>query len=264
MAALSQAARSTDRSVTEAALAVRRGVPLYEQIYDAMWKLIFSGEIVSGQRLSDREWAQRLSTSRTPVREAMRQMARDGILLTLENGGYQVRLVDPQGLANLYRCRAPLAAVAVHDATMNGDDRLFREIKAAAESIGKAIAKRNAAAALERNSRFHQLIVEGCGNPYLIITMTNLQKLFLFYRMSLLKSSIDDAKNSKAYFEHLARGNERQHRIADTMARRDAQKAGQLMELHLLASADDMARLLRPSTTSRVKATSSRRVARAR
>ena len=91
---------------------VKRGTPLYEQIYDALWDLIFKGEIQSGQRLSDREWAERLSTSRTPVREAMRQMARDGVLIVLENGGYQVRTVDPQGLANLYRCRAPLAALA--------------------------------------------------------------------------------------------------------------------------------------------------------
>ena len=77
---------------------IKRGIPLYEQIYGELWNLIFTGQILPGQRLSDREWAQRLATSRTPVREAMRQMARDGVLLGLENGGYQVRTVDPQGL----------------------------------------------------------------------------------------------------------------------------------------------------------------------
>ena len=251
MAAPSQKARNPDRPAPDSALSVRRGTPLYEQIYDAMWKRIFAGEIVPGQRLSDREWAQRLATSRTPVREAMREMARDGVLVTLENGGYQVRPVDAQGLANLYRCRAPLAALAVHDATVNGNERLVKQIKAVVESTGKAIAKRDAAAALSLNSRFHQMIVENCGNLYLIVTMTNLQKLFLFYRVSLLKSSVDDAGNSNEYFDHLARGNERQHRIVDAMARGDAKEASGLMEQHLLASAEDMARLLRPSAFSR-------------
>ena len=79
---------------------IKRGTPLYEQIYDALWNLIFDGEISAGQRLSDREWALRLSTSRTPVREAMRQMARDGILVALENGGYQVRNATLKALPN--------------------------------------------------------------------------------------------------------------------------------------------------------------------
>jgi DNA-binding GntR family transcriptional regulator len=226
---------------------VKRGTPLYEQIYDALWNRIFSGEISPGQRLSDREWAQHLDTSRTPVREAMRQMARDGVLLAMENGGYQLRPVDPQGLANLYKCRAPLAALAVHDTTVAGNDRLFKQIKAVVESTGKAIKDRDAAATLKLNSRFHNLVVESCGNPYLVIIMANLEKLILFYRMALLKTSTGDREHSEDYFEHLARGNERQLDIAETMLRRDARDAAHLMEQHLLSSADDMARLLQSS-----------------
>jgi DNA-binding GntR family transcriptional regulator len=180
----------------------------------------------------------------------MRQMARDGVLLTLENGGYQVRPVDPHGLANLYKCRAPLAALAVHDTTLAGNDRLFKQIRLMVESTGTAIAKRDAATALKFNSKFHNLVVESCGNPYLVITMANLEKLILFYRISLLKMSVGGRGHSQEYFEHLARGNERQARIADVMAERKAKEAGQLMEQHLLASADDMSRLLRPGATA--------------
>lgn len=227
-----------------AATKVKRGTPLYEQIYDALWSRIFSGDISPGQRLSDREWAQNLDTSRTPVREAMRQMARDGVLLAMENGGYQVRTVDPQGLANLYGCRAPLAALAVRDTTLAGNDRLFRQIKTVVENAGKAIKDHDAGATLKLNSRFHNLVVESCGNPYLVIMMANLEKLILFYRMALLKSSTGDREHSEDYFNHLARGNDRQLKIAETMLRRNAKEAAQLMEEHLLSSADDMARLL--------------------
>jgi DNA-binding GntR family transcriptional regulator len=232
--------RSADSSIDQPE--VKRGTPLYEQIYDALWKLIFSGEIAPGQRLSDRDWALRLNTSRTPVREAMRQMARDGVLVSLENGGYGVQSVDPEGLANLYKCRAPLAALAVHDTTLAGNKRLFTDIADVIRNISNAIVKRDADKALKLNSRFHDLIVEGCQNPHLINIMRNLEKLILFYRIALVKKSAKD--NRADYFDHLGRAAERQMEIAVTMERGDAAAAARLMEQHLLLSAEDMARLL--------------------
>lgn len=222
---------------------IKRGIPLYEQIYDALWELIFNGKISPGERLSDRDWAQRLDTSRTPVREAMRQMARDGVLLAMEYGGYQVRPVDPQGLADLYKCRAPLVALAVHDTTLAGNDRMFEQISAVVANTRKAIAARDAAATLKFNSKFYRLIVGSCGNAYLEIVMANLEKLILFYRIALLKTST--VKHEKGYFEHLARANERQRKISDLMAQRDAKQAKLLTEQHLMASAEDMIKLLR-------------------
>lgn len=223
---------------------VRRGIPLYEQIYEALWTLIFSGDINPGQRLSDREWALRLKTSRTPVREAMRQMARDGVLVGLENGGYEVRLVDPDGLASLYKCRAPLAALAVHEATLAGNETLFHQIKGIVEKTRNAVARHDADAALKLNSKFHDIIVEGCHNPYLINIMRNLEKLILFYRVALVKKSMRDRTHSQDYFEHLARAAVRQLEIADTMASGNAVAAARLMEKHLLLSAKDMAQML--------------------
>jgi DNA-binding GntR family transcriptional regulator len=241
--------QSADIAATNspAASPVKRGTPLYEQIYDALWDLIFKGEIESGQRLSDREWANRLSTSRTPVREAMRQMARDGVLIVLENGGYQVRTVDPHGLANLYSCRAPLAALAVYDTALAADDMVLKQVRDVVEAAAKAIANRDAEHALRLNSNFHNLVVENCGNPYLITMMTNLERLILFYRIALLKTSLGERAQADEYFRHLARGNKRQVQVAQAMAQRDGDRAKSLMEQHLLASADDMARILRQS-----------------
>ncbi len=230
---------------SKTAAKITRGTPLYEQIYDALWNLIFNGEISPGQRLSDREWAERLDTSRTPVREALRQMARDGVLLVLDNGGYQVRTVDAQGLADLYKCRAPLAALAVHDTTLTRNERLLKQIKTAIEDNRKAIAERDAAAALKLNSKIHNLVVESCGNPHLVTIMANLEKLILFYRVALLKSLAERDSQSGEYFEHLATGNDRQLQIVETMASGDAKRAAELMQQHLLASAEDMAQLLR-------------------
>lgn len=239
-------ARTLERRPPIAA-AIKRGTPLYEQIYASLWHLIFKGEIAPGDRLSDRDWASRLNTSRTPVREAMRQMARDGVLTVLENGGYQVRSVDSNGLEQLYRCRAPLAALAAHETARRKDARLNKQIGDVVQSTKKAIEERDPRAALRLNSRFYELLVQGSGNPYLELITANLEKLIFFYRIALLKQSTGQAKHKDEYFKHLARGNDRLRQIGDAIASGDADKAGNLMLKHLLASAEDMARLLQPS-----------------
>lgn len=242
---MTQLTTRLNEDLASAGAKIKRGTPLYEQIYDALWDLILRGEIGPGQRLGDREWALRLQTSRTPVREAMRQMARDGVLLVLENGGYQVRRVDPQGLAHLYQCRAPLAALAVYDATRAGMEQLFKQIRSVVERTAKAIARRDSDAALKLNSKFHDLIVESCGNPYLILIMGKLEKLILFYRIALLRNTGATRRDRDQYFQHLTRVNDRQVQIVELMSKGDAEKASRRMQEHLLSSAEDMARLLR-------------------
>jgi DNA-binding GntR family transcriptional regulator len=226
-------------------MSVKRGTPLYEQIYEQLWKLVLTGKVLPGQRLGDREWAEKLTTSRTPVREAMRQMAQDGVLVTLESGGYQVRSVDAQGLVDLYRCRAPLAAVAAHNVAQNGSDRVLRQLRTAIDATKKAISQRNASAVFKSNSEFHNLIVENSGNPYLILTMARLDRLIVFYRTALLEASIRDASHSDAYFQHLSESAKRQEMIAKAIEDRSASEASRLMERHLLQSAEEMTQLLK-------------------
>ena len=74
---------------------------LFEQIHQVLWDKIRNGEIVPGQRLKDVEWAQRLGVSRTPVREAMRKMQQEGVLIPLSQGGYEVRGSSRRDLIDL-------------------------------------------------------------------------------------------------------------------------------------------------------------------
>mgnify|MGYP003350718015 FL=1 len=88
---------------------------LFEQIHGILWDKIRSGEIVAGQRLKDIEWARKLNVSRTPVREAMRKMQQEGVLVPLAQGGYEVRATSRTDLIELYRCRAALEALATEE-----------------------------------------------------------------------------------------------------------------------------------------------------
>lgn len=221
---------------------VQRAKPLYEQIYDELWSRIAAGEVVSGERLGDTEWAEKLSVSRTPVREAMRLLARDGVLLTLDNGGYQVRAVDPEGLLELYKCRTVLAGLAVREATLRATPALIAKLRAISQETARSVERRDAAATLESNSKFYAAIIAGSGNAFLTAIMEPLAKLILFYRVSLLKAVRHH--DSAEYFAHLKRGQQRQLEILEAMGRGDAAEAQRKMEEHLLTSAADMYRLL--------------------
>jgi DNA-binding GntR family transcriptional regulator len=221
---------------------VQRAKPLYEQIYDELWSRILAGELGAGERLGDTEWAEKLSVSRTPVREAMRLLARDGVLLTLDNGGYQLRPVDPVGLLELYKCRTVLAGLAAREATLRATPALVASLEAISRETARAVERRDATAILESNSSFYATIVAGSGNAFLEAIMEPVAKLILFYRVSLLKAVRHD--DSAEYYAHLKRGQERQLDIVAAMRDGDAAEADRRMQAHLMTAAADMYRLL--------------------
>src|SRR4051812_24569999 len=112
---------------------------LFEQIHGILWEKIRSGEICSGQRLKDIEWARKLNVSRTPVREAMRKMQQEGVLVPLAQGGYEVRATSKVDLIELYRCRAALEALAAEQAAANMDDATAARLEALVKTADDAI-----------------------------------------------------------------------------------------------------------------------------
>jgi DNA-binding GntR family transcriptional regulator len=219
---------------------VERSIPLYEQIQNALWDKIISGEILPDEHVSDRQWADNLRVSRTPVREALRLMAQDGVLITLDSGGYRVRSVDRAGLLSLYVCRAVLAGAATRETTLRGDKALIKRIGDIIGRNKEALERRDAETILKNSSQFHEAIILGSKNEYLINIMSSLHKMILFYRVSLLKQALDTDEMRDAYFAHLAKNYERHMQIIDAIAHKAADKAAKLMEEHLLATAQDM------------------------
>ncbi|MGV6873478.1 GntR family transcriptional regulator [Pseudochelatococcus sp. B33] len=234
---------------------VKRGMPLYEQIQEALWERIVSGEIAPGCHISDRQWANNLNVSRTPVREAMRQMARDGVLLTLDNGGYQVRPVDRAGLLDLYVCRSALAAAATRELTLRGDKRLLKKIKDTLNKKKNGLLSRNAQEVFKHSGNFHDLIIEGSQNEFLIRMMDSLKKLILFYRFTLLRNSENKEETMIAYFAHLDMSHERHLNIVTAIEKGDAVTASEIMREHLLTTSRDMDAILASAEKSKAAKT---------
>lgn len=213
---------------------------LFDRVYEVLWDKIGTGEIAPGDRLKDSEWAERLQISRTPVREAMRKMQHDGILLPLTNGGYQVRKLRDSDIVDLYRCRAALEAVATEDACDAATAGDIAALRKTIDDCDAAIERGEMRVAFELNSRFHAQLLGISRNVYVKQACDSLRRMILFYRSSVLKKSEKDAHQGAAYIARLKVKQLHHREIAAAIVARDAAKAAKLMQQHVRETAADL------------------------
>lgn len=213
---------------------------LFEQIHGILWEKIRSGEIESGQRLKDIEWARKLNVSRTPVREAMRKMQQEGVLVPLAQGGYEVRATSKVDLIELYRCRAALEALAAEQAAGNFDAAAAPRFDAMVAAADAAIERGELNTAFELNTQFHAAILELSGNRHLGGLLDTLQRLVIFYRAALLRMAEGDAVNKSLYLDRLRIKQDRHREILAALKAKDGTRAAALMQAHVRETAEDL------------------------
>ncbi|MGD9768251.1 MAG: GntR family transcriptional regulator [Pseudolabrys sp.] len=223
---------------------VARTDPLYDQIYDIMWRKILDGAVPVGKRLRDVEWAENLNVSRTPVREAFRKLQQDGILDPVANGGYVLKAIGPSDLNLLYRCRAVLEALAVRD--FKGEisradiDALYALIKKTRERL----AERAFQEVFMLNTRFHRYFIEGSQNPYARHVIEHISRLTLYARSSLKLMIEKNPVLTNDYVDHLLLNQKWHEQILALVEKGDFDAAGDAMQNHLFETGVGMQELI--------------------
>jgi len=225
--------------VTEAELDFAQKVHVFEQVYDHMVAQITSGALLPGERVKDSEWSTRLGISRTPVREAMRKLGQEGLLVALPAGGYEIRRLAADDLENLYRCRAGLEFAATHEATAAATPEQLDKIAAVVEENERAIAEGNLEKVFQLNSRFHNLIVEISGNAFIRDSLKSLGNMILLYRVNALRAARESSQEQGIYLKRLAKKQAAHRRIHEAMRRGEAEGAARLMYAHVCATVED-------------------------
>ncbi len=213
---------------------------MFDQVYDHLLEQITSGALQPGERIKDAEWATRLNISRTPVREAMRKLAQEGLLTSLPTGGYEVRQLTRQELIDLYRCRGALEAAATREVALGASPALLQELEALIDEGDAAIERGDLDRTFELNTQFHALILGACANTFLKNMLGSLQRMVRFYRKSALGAARNNEQASAQYIERL-RTKQRHHRsIHAALVARDAELAAKVMHDHVCATVEDL------------------------
>jgi DNA-binding GntR family transcriptional regulator len=141
-------------------------LPLYQQAYLALRQRIASGEFAPGMRLDVQTVADELDISRTPVREAIRQLLQDG-LLEVERDG-RVRVFDPNvsDLAELYIARASLEATAVAVVVATSEPLDFSRLEDAVERGRRGLERGDWQDTAQANRDFHETIIQASRSVY--------------------------------------------------------------------------------------------------
>ena len=142
----------------------------YKNIALRLREMILRGELPPGERLGEVALAERLGVSRTPIRQALPALAREGLLAAAGRRGYVVRSFSPQDVLDAIETRGLLEGLAARRIAERGaTPELIRSLKECLSQGDAILAKRRFESADEQrysemNGRFHTLIVEGAGS----------------------------------------------------------------------------------------------------
>jgi GntR family transcriptional regulator of vanillate catabolism len=151
----------------------------YKSIALRIREMILRGELQPGQRLGEEALAERLGVSRTPIRQALPALAREGLLAAAGRRGFVVRSFSPQDVLDAIETRGLLEGLAARRIAERGaSPELLQKLRACLAEGDALLAKKRFESADEQrysemNGRFHALIVEGAGSRILADTLAH-------------------------------------------------------------------------------------------
>ena len=144
---------------------VRR--PLHEEASDRLRDLIVQGRLAAGARLNERLLAAQLGVSRTPLREAFKVLATEGLVELLPNRGAVVSRMDPVKLSEALTVMGALEALAGELACANATEAQLNEIRALHHEMLAYHARGDLAGYFKFNQAIHLKLVKYSGNAML-------------------------------------------------------------------------------------------------
>jgi DNA-binding GntR family transcriptional regulator len=145
-----------------------------EVAYRRLRQLIVDGTLPPGQRIFENELAEQLGISRTPLREALRQLDTEGLVQMNARRGAQVARLSAADMHEEFLIRATLEALAVELAAPRLRPEDLRELERQLARMQDALTRRQRAVFLEHHRLFHQTIFEASGAPRLARMLANL------------------------------------------------------------------------------------------
>ena len=136
-------------------------VPL--QVYELLRGRIETVELKPGESINERRLSEWLGVSRTPIREAIRRLAGDGLIEIVPNVGTSVALVDPKRVYEFCQIRVSLEAAAAAEATRHFTPALGKQLEQLIEEQDETITSGDLVRNINVDSEFHRLIQRASG-----------------------------------------------------------------------------------------------------
>ncbi len=174
-------------------------LPLRDVVFNTLRQAILKGELAPGERLMEIQLADRLGVSRTPIREAIRKLELEGLVLMIPRKGAEVAKISEKSLRDVLEVRRSLEELAIELACQRMLPDAVDELEQRQEEFKNAVLNGNPMEIAETDEAYHDVIYKGTCNDRLIQMINNLREQMYRYRLEYIK---DEDKRQILLLEH--------------------------------------------------------------
>jgi DNA-binding GntR family transcriptional regulator len=212
----------------------RVDAPVRRQVEDAIRMAIVDGHFKPEQRLVEEALCKRLTVSRSIIREALRQLVAEGLVVIVPHHGARVASVNCEEARQIYEVRAQLEALAGRGFAIHADESALNALKSVVADLERAAADESSGrSVLAIKQRFYEILLAHCGNQIVREVFQRLNN-----RISLLRSlSLSQSGRLPATVHEI-------RQLINALERRDPAAAHEACLLHVENAAANALRTL--------------------
>lgn len=180
-------------------ITVNEYMPLRDVVFHTLRQAILKGEMEPGERLMEIQLAKKLGVSRTPIREAIRKLELEGLVLMIPRRGAEVAGITEKNLRDVLEVRRSLEELAIELAVQRMDNSDIARLEEARISFREALSTNDMIRIAQADELFHDVIYAGTYNDRLIQMLNNLRDQMYRYRLEYIK---DTGKRQILMIEH--------------------------------------------------------------
>ncbi|WP_042274775.1 GntR family transcriptional regulator [[Clostridium] dakarense] len=196
--------------------------PIREVVYESLRSTLISGKVPIGERIVEKEYAQRLNISRTPVREALKQLELEDLVEYIPRIGVVAKQITKDDVIEIYRIRESLELLVIFEAMENICSHEIEEISALLDFTENLNQEGKIDEVIDLFREFNSLIYKSSKMRRLPIMISNLNSYLQRFRNI---SILDDERREKALIEH--------RQILNAIVSKDKALAEEIIKSHL-------------------------------
>lgn len=197
-------------------------LPLRDVVFNTLRQAILTGELKPGERLMEIHLANKLGVSRTPIREAIRKLELEGLVIMIPRRGAEVAQITEKSMNDVLEVRRAMDALCVELACDRISVEELDNLRQACDTFAEAVKTKDIRVIAQADVALHDIIVKATGNLRLVQLINNLSEQMYRYRFEYLK---DTSRHECLIKEHCM--------IYEGIKEKNKEAASQAAKLHI-------------------------------
>ncbi len=203
--------------------------PLRDLVFENIRSAIIEGTLKPGERLMEIQLAEQLGVSRTPVREAIRKLELEGLVIMLPRKGAYVANISKKELIDILEVRIGLEGIGSYYAAERISPDMVDKLEKISQELKEYVCLNDVENMLRKDEEFHNCIFEASGNTRLISMMNSIWETVYRFRLKYMSdyaSAVNIVEEHNRLIEAIKKG---KADLAESLAKEHIEKAEQFM-----------------------------------